>query len=127
MKKEQLSNIVSKLEYVHYLDIKTPDILTHESFFRKMIENRIKHCEENLKENLHHAVKAMHGQMILWENGHFSLPVYNALIESRKLHVYDWSALIWEQIIRQMAREKNIDPLMFDIASEGCLCGPYCE
>lgn len=126
--KKELINIISKLECVHYLDAKTPDILTHEPFFRKIIENRIKHCEENLKKNLHHAKSTMSGRIIFWNEGHFSVPVYVALVASRDIRIYDWNALIWEQIIRQMAREnEHIDPVLYDIASEGCLCGSYCE
>lgn len=93
----------------------------HESFFRKMIDNRIDHCECQLAENINKAQRTQ--QIIVWEGGHFSIPVWTELVNSRKQKLTEWSALVWEQIIRQMGREnEHFDAVLWDIASEMLLC-----
>lgn len=124
MTREEYSNLVEKLVVVNYW---TPEdritIKDYEDEFRELVEKRIQHCEEQLKANLHRANSLCDGQMIVWPGGHFSYPVYEALINSRNVAIEKWNALVWEQIIRQMAREHYDDIVMYDIASEGCLCG----
>ena len=120
MTKEEYSNLVKNLVVVDYW---TPEeqitMKDYEYQFRQLIERRIQHCEEQLKANLHLANSLCDGQI----GGHFSYPVYEALINSHNEVIEEWSALVWEQIIRQMAREHSINVIMYDIASEGCLCG----
>lgn len=115
------------VEQLEAVDIYIPEqqvsVMDYEDEFRELIEHRIEHCEYNLKTNIQHAKSTMQGQIIVWPGGHFSWPVYKALIESREQHPFEWSALVWEQIIRQMARESCRNVLMYDMASEGCLCG----
>ena len=86
-----------------------------------MIQNRINHCEEQLNAHLHEAQSL--GQIIIWKDGHFSIPVWEQLKEAQNQYIQNWNALVWEQIIRQMGREnEHFDALLWDIASEMCLC-----
>lgn len=124
MTSKEYSNLVKNLVVVDYW---TPEeqvtMKDYEHQFRQLIERRIQHCEEQLKANLHNANSLCDGQIIVWPRGHFSYPVYEALIDSHNMAIEEWSALVWEQIIRQMAREHSNNVIMYDIASEGCLCG----
>ena len=124
MRKEEYSNLVKNLEVVDYW---TPEeritMKDYEDQFRQFVERRIQHCEEQLKDNLHWAKSLLHGQIIVWPRGHFSYPVYEALVNSRDIAIEEWNALVWEQVIRQMARSYCDDMIMYDIATEGCLCG----
>ena len=124
MTREEYFNLVKNLEVVNNW---TPEdritMKDYETSFRDLVERRIQHCEEQLKANLHHAKSLPYGQIIVWPRGHFSYPVYEALINSRDIAIEKWNALVWEQIIRQMARSHCDDMIMYDIASEGCLCG----
>ena len=124
MTREEYSNLVKNLVVVDYW---TPEkqitIKDYEDQFRQLVERRIQHCEGQLKANLHRANSLCDGQIIVWPGGHFSYPVYEALINSRDVAIEEWNALVWEQVIRQMARENCNNVIMYDIASEGCLCG----
>lgn len=121
---EEYSNLVKNLVVVDYW---TPDkqitMKDYEDQFRQLVERRIQHCEGQLKANLHRANSLCDGQIIVWSGGHFSYPVYEALANSRDVAIEEWNALVWEQVIRQMAREHCEDVIMYDIASEVCLCG----
>ena len=124
MRKEEYSNLIKNLEVVDYW---TPEVRItmkdYEDQFRDLVERRIQHCEKELKANLHRAKSLSDCQIIVWPRGHFSYPTYEALVNSRDIAIEEWNALIWEQVIRQMARSYCDDPIMYDIASEGCLCG----
>ena len=124
MTKEEYSSLIEKLVVIDYW---TPEehitMKDYEDQFRQLIERRIQHCEEQLKANLHRANSLCDGQIIVWPRGHFSYPVYEALVNSRDVSIEEWNALVWEQVIRQMARSRCDDMIMYDIASEGCLCG----
>lgn len=101
----------------HQIDL----LVKNAPFFRRMIQNRINHCETQLNIHLHEA-KSL-GQIIIWEGGHFAIPVWEQLTETQNQYIQDWSALVWEQIIRQMGREQeHFDAILWDIASEMCLC-----
>ena len=92
-------------------------------FFRSMIQKRIEHCEKQLEEHLHEANSIYEGQIVVWDGGHFSVPVWDYLKQSLKQDIKDWNALVWEQIIRQMGREEeHFESILWDIASECCLC-----
>lgn len=93
------------------------------AFFREMIQHRLDHCESELEKHLEEAgALDEFRQIIVWKGGHFSVPVWKALKESENLPIKEWNSLIWEQIIRQMGREnKHFEPILWDIASEGCL------
>lgn len=127
MTKEEYSNLAKNLEVVnHWIPKDRITIKDFEYEFRQLIENRIYHCEKQLKANLHRAKSSCGGLVVVWSGGHFSYPVYEALVNSRNVAIEKWNALVWEQIIRQMAREHYDDIVMYDIASEGCLCGERC-
>lgn len=91
--------------------------------FRKVIESRIEHCYNSLLENKDKAVATCSGQIVCWEGGHFSYPVYQELVKSRKQDIMKWSAIIWQQIIRQMALDECYDMTLVNIATEFLLCG----
>lgn len=93
-----------------------PSLKGAESFFRKVIEARINHCVNNLKA---HASEAkVVSSTIVWKDGHFSTPVYIALIEAQNQDWGDWKPLIWQQIIRQMIEDGCNDNEMFRVATE---------
>ena len=54
-----------------------PSLVEAEKFFRKVIESRIDHCVNNLKAHANEAKVA--SIAVVWEGGHFSVPVYEAL------------------------------------------------
>ena len=123
MTKEELYQKTAQLPETKYWNTANlQDLLVkHAPFFRKMVQNRIDHCEKQLNAHLHEA-KSM-GQIIIWEGGHFAIPVWEQLVESKNQYIQDWNALVWEQIIRQMGREnEHFDAILWDIASEGCMC-----
>lgn len=120
---ERIKEIISGLNPVTDYKAVRLNPCVHERFFRRMIENRIEHCKESLEKNLHRVDGIQNESVVVWDGGHFSLPTYEALVNSRNISIYKWSALIWQQVIRQMAREEDINPILFDVASEGCLCG----
>lgn len=120
MTKEEYSKLIDKLEVDDYIITERTTIKDYEDEFRKLIENRLQHCEEQFRTNLQHAKS--NGNIIVWNGGHFSYPTYEALVNSRKEAIEEWNGLVWEQIIRQMAREHCDNVIMYDIASEGCLC-----
>lgn len=100
---------------------------SYERFFRRMVENRIQHCKESLKENLPRVDGIQNESLVIWDGGHFNVIVFEELVNSRDISIYNWSALVWQQVIRQMAREdSDIDPILYDIASQGCLIGLQC-
>lgn len=124
MTREEYSNLVKNLVVVDYWAPEEQITMKdYEDQFRQLVERRIQHCEGQLKANLHRANSLCDGQIIVWPRGHFSYPVYEALINSRDVAIEEWNALVWEQVIRQMARENCNNVIMYDIASEGCLCG----
>lgn len=87
-----------------------------ESFFRKVIEARISHCVNSLKARANEAKVAF--STVVWEDGHFSVPVYWDLEDALNQGLRDWSSLIWQQIIRQMVEDGCKDNTMFQIATE---------
>lgn len=94
----------------------------HEAEFREIVNNRINHCYSNLV--LHkNSEKVICESIVVWETGHFSLPVFKALVESRDIPLKEWSSIIWQQIIRQMAIDHNYDMELINIATEFLLCG----
>lgn len=93
-----------------------PSLKKAESFFRKIIKVRINHCVNNLKA--HTSEAKVVSSIIVWKDGHFSIPVYMALIEAQNQNWGDWEPLIWQQIIRQMIEDSYNDNEMFRIATE---------
>ena len=74
-----------------------------EQVFKEVIKSRLNHCLEQLKE---HAKEASYldGQgVIVWNGGHFFMPVYEARLKAQEQTIEEWNALIWQQIVRQMA------------------------
>ena len=87
-----------------------------EKFFRKVIEERIDHCVNNLKAHANEAKVA--SIVVVWKDGHFSVPVYDSLVEALDQDWRSWSPLVWQQIIRQMIEDDCKDNTMFRIATE---------
>ena len=123
---KELFSKISTLPSVNYWGsgIEPEDVLnTHKNFFRTMIQHRIDHCENQLNTHLHEAKTVLSGQIIVWEGGHFAVPVWTELNKALNQEPIEWTALVWEQIIRQMGREQeHFDAILWDIASEGCMC-----
>ena len=94
-----------------------------EKFFRKVIESRIDHCVNNLKAHANEAKVAF--AIVVWPTGHFSVPVYESLLEARNQDWRNWSPEVWQQIIRQMIEDKCEDHTMFQIATEFILVAKW--
>lgn len=126
MTKKELFLKVFTLPSVNYwnYDVALESVLSiHKDFFISMIQHRINHCENQLKAHLHEAKATLERQIIVWEGGHFAVPVWTELNKALNQEPIEWTALVWEQIIRQMGREKEpFDAVLWDIASEGCMC-----
>lgn len=119
MTKEQFADIVRELpESESIFFAKGADKEENKAFFRKMIERRIQHCESQLKNNLDNARATMTGQIVFWEGGHFSYPVWEALKEAINQPLDKWDRLIWQQIIRQMAEDHVANKEAYYIATE---------
>ena len=115
----ELFNRIAELPKIDYWnEFNREDLLKeNKNFFRKMIQHRIDHCEKQVIENLDRA-KSL-GPLVVWKGGHFSISVYAELSRFVDTDITEWSALVWEQIIRQMGREQeHFDPILWDIASE---------
>lgn len=93
-----------------------PPLVEAEEFFRKVIEARIDHCVNNLKAHANEAKVA--SIAVVWEGGHFSVPVYESLLEAQDQDWRNWSPMVWQQIIRQMIEDGCKDNTMFQIATE---------
>ena len=93
-----------------------PSLQEAENFFREVIKSRINHCVNNLKAHANEAKVA--SIAVVWPTGYFSVPVYESLLEAQNQDWKDWSPLIWQQIIRQMAEEDCKNNIMFRIATE---------
>ena len=121
---EELSAKIENLPTVDYWESSPKESLKDRSeFFRSMIQKRLEHCEKQLEEHLYEAKSICSGQVVVWEGGHFSVPVWDHLKQALEQDLRDWNALVWEQIIRQMGREEeHFEPILWDTASEMCLC-----
>lgn len=93
-----------------------PSLVEAEKFFRKVIESRIDHCVNNLKAHANEAKVSF--ATVVWKDGHFSVPVYESLLEAQNQDWRNWSPAVWQQIIRQMIEDKCEDHTMFQIATE---------
>ena len=100
-----------------------PSFEETEKFFRKVIEERIDHCVNNLKAHANEAKVAF--ATVVWKDGHFSVPVYEALLEALDQDWRSWSPAVWQQIIRQMIEDKCEDHTMFQIATEFILVAKW--
>ena len=94
-----------------------------ESFFRKVVEARISHCVDSLKVYADEAKVVF--DTVVWETGHFSVPVYESLLNSLNQDLRSWEPLIWQQIIRQMIEDSCNDSEMFRVATEFILVASW--
>lgn len=85
-----------------------------------MLNNRINHCYEELKNHADEA-KITNNQIVVWKDGHFSYPVFEELLAAKELRMEEWPILIWQQIIRQMAIEQSTDTDLYYVATEWLL------
>jgi hypothetical protein len=73
----------------------------------ELIKNRVNHCISELKKHLPEA-KAINDskEVIAWEGGHFSVPVYKYMKEFLENPTFDnINIMIAEQALRQLADE----------------------
>lgn len=97
-----------------------------EKVFKEVINARLKHCLGQLKAHAKEAVYVDNHDVIVWNGGHFCIPVYEALLEAQEQGINEWNPLVWQQIVRQMAIEKA-DLIYFNLATEFLLCSPMVE
>lgn len=112
-------------EMVMGLPVKEPNLTNqytlykYEDKFREILKKRIEHCENSFKANMDKAyIQDPCFPVAFWDKGHFSYPTYVNMIETLEFPINKWEPGAWVQIVRQMARMDNIDPVLFDIASE---------
>ena len=93
----------------------------YQVLFTTLLNNRINHCYEELKSHADEAKVINNQTIVVWKNGHFSLPVFEELLAAKELKMKEWSVIIWQQIIRQMAIEQSTDVDLYYIATEWLL------
>lgn len=93
----------------------------YQVLFTTLLNNRINHCYEELKSHADEARVINNQTMVVWKDGHFSLPVFEELLAAKELKMKEWSVIIWQQIIRQMAIEQSTDTDLYYIATEWLL------
>lgn len=93
----------------------------YQVLFTTLLNNRINHCYEELKSHADEAKVINNNQTIVWKDGHFSLPVFEVLLAAKGLKMKEWSVIIWQQIIRQMAIEHSTDTDLYYVATEWLL------
>ena len=92
----------------------------YQVLFTTLLNNRINHCYKELKSHADEA-KITDNKVVVWKDGHFSLPVFEELLAAKELRMEKWSVLIWQQIIRQMAIEQSTDVDLYYVATERLL------
>ena len=93
----------------------------YQVLFTTLLNNRINHCYEELKSHADEAKVNNNQTIVFWKNGHFSLPVFEELLAAQELKMKEWSVIIWQQIIRQMAIEQSTDADLYYVATEWLL------
>lgn len=71
---------------------------------KELLSERIDHCEGSLAKAL--ATKqceVKHNSIVTWEGGHFTLPIYNAMVRDFHKDWQDYSFTTWAQIMKQYA------------------------
>ena len=93
----------------------------YQVLFTTLLNNRINHCYEELKSHADEAKVINNQTIVVWKDGHFSLPVFEELLAAKELKMKEWSVIIWQQIVRQMAIEQSIDADLYYVATEWLL------
>lgn len=93
----------------------------YQVLFTTLLNNRINHCYEELKSHADEAKVNNNQTIVFWKDGHFSLPVFEELLAAKELKMKEWSVIIWQQIIRQMAIEQSTDTDLYYVATEWLL------
>ena len=93
----------------------------YQVLFTTLLNNRINHCYEELKSHADEAEVNNNQTIVAWKDGHFSLPVFEELLAAKELKMKEWSVIIWQQIVRQMAIEQSTDVDLYYVATEWLL------
>ena len=93
----------------------------YQVLFTTLLNNRINHCYEELKSHADEAKVNNNQTIVVWKDGHFSLPVFEELLAAKELKMKEWSIIIWQQIVRQMAIEQSTDADLYYVATEWLL------
>ena len=93
----------------------------YQVLFTTLLNNRINHCYEELKSHADEAKVNNNQTIVAWKDGHFSLPVFEELLAAKELKMKEWSIIIWQQIVRQMAIEQSTDVDLYYVATEWLL------
>ena len=93
----------------------------YQVLFTTLLNNRINHCYEELKSHADEAKVINNQTIVVWKDGHFSLPVFEELLVAKELKMKEWSVIIWQQIIRQMAIEQSTDVDLYYVATKWLL------
>ena len=97
----------------------------YQVLFTTLLNNRINHCYEELKSHADEAEVNNNQTIVAWKDGHFSLPVFEELLAAKELKMKEWSIIIWQQIVRQMAIEQSTDVDLYYVATEWLLLKAY--
>ena len=122
MKKEVLKLIetLPSVETFHIYEAKRSE-KEYQVLFTTLLNNRINHCYEELKSHANEAKVNNNQTIVVWKDGHFSLPVFEELLAAKELKMNEWPVIIWQQIIRQMAIEQSTDTDLYYVATEWLL------
>lgn len=122
MKKEVLKLIetLPSVETFYIYEAKRSE-KEYQVLFTTLLNNRINHCYEELKNHVDEAKVNNNQTIVFWKDGHFSLPVFEELLAAKELKMKEWPMLIWQQIIRQMAIEQSTDTDLYYVATEWLL------
>ena len=122
MKEEVLKLIATlpSVEPFHIYEAKRSE-KEYQVLFTTLLNNRINHCYEELKSHADEAKVNNNQTIVFWKDGHFSLPVFEELLAAKELKMKEWSVIIWQQIIRQMAIEQSTDVDLYYVATKWLL------
>ena len=121
--KEEVLKLIATLPSVktfHIYEAKRSE-KEYQVLFTTLLNNRINHCYEELKSHADEAKVNNNQTIVVWKDGHFSLPVFEELLAAKELKMKEWSVIIWQQIVRQMAIEQSTDVDLYYVATEWLL------
>lgn len=119
---KQTKIIIDKLP-VKEPEMENRNVYKTEVFFKQVLKRRLQHCNHQLIKNVdsNGFINASKTIAFFNDGTHFSQPVYEAISDSLNHDMDSWPSIIWQQIVRQMFIEHNLNNDMFNFATEHLL------
>ena len=115
---------VKSVDYVVVNRIERPQDL--EQTFKQVLQDRMEHCETELRTHISESVSTCSGLVIGWKTGHFAYPVYEHMSKQVNISYKKWDIATWQQIVRHLFLNKGrygeIEDYLFRYATEALLC-----